>query len=96
MSEQSWSPETAAVVAGRPPHRAGAAVSPPVELTSTYVSWEPFGATDPGIYGRMNNATWLALEEAVGALERARPCASRPAWLRVRRCSAWYPRAAGW
>ncbi|HOQ52775.1 MAG TPA: aminotransferase class I/II-fold pyridoxal phosphate-dependent enzyme [Micropruina sp.] len=70
MSEQSWSPETAAVVAGRPPHRAGAAVSPPVELTSTYVSWEPFGATDPGIYGRMNNATWLALEEAVGALER--------------------------
>ncbi|MBK8445779.1 MAG: aminotransferase class I/II-fold pyridoxal phosphate-dependent enzyme [Micropruina sp.] len=69
MNEQSWSPETVAVVAGRPPHQPGAPVSPVVELTSTYVSWEPFGATDPGVYGRMNNATWRALEEAVGGLE---------------------------
>ncbi len=67
-SEQ-WSPATLAVIAGRPGRAAGDPVSPPVELTSTYVSWAPFGGTDPGIYGRMNNATWLALEEAVGALE---------------------------
>ena len=69
MTEDSWSAATRAVIAGRPPHEAGAAVSPPVELTSTYVSWEPFGGDDPGVYGRMNNATWRALEEALGALE---------------------------
>jgi cystathionine gamma-synthase len=69
MSEQTWSAETMAVVAGRPPHEAGAPVSPPVELTSTYGSWEPFGGTDPGVYGRMNNANWRDLEQAVGALE---------------------------
>ena len=69
MTQDSWSAATRAVIAGRPPHAAGAAVSPPVELTSTYVSWEPFGGNDPGIYGRMNNATWRALEDAVGSLE---------------------------
>lgn len=69
MNEQTWSAETMAVVAGRPPREAGAAVSPAVELSSTYMSWEPFGATDPGVYGRMNNATWRDLEQAVGALE---------------------------
>lgn len=69
MDHQSWSPETVAVVAGRPPRQPGSPVSPTVELTSTYVSWDPFGATDPGIYGRMNNATWQALEAAVGGLE---------------------------
>ena len=67
--DQRWSPATRAVIAGRPGRQAGDPVSPPVELTSTYVSWEPFGGTDPGIYARMNNATWLALEEAVGTLE---------------------------
>ena len=64
-----WSRETRAVIAGRPTRQAGAPVSPSVELTSTYLSWESFGATDPGVYGRMNNATWRDLEEAVGALE---------------------------
>ena len=64
-----WSPETRAVIAGRPARRAGAPVSPSVELTSTYLSWEAFGATDPGVYGRMNNATWRDLEEALGTLE---------------------------
>lgn len=64
-----WSPATRAVVAGRPAREAGAPVGPSVELTSTYVSWEPFGATDPGIYTRMNNANWRDLEQAVGVLE---------------------------
>ena len=69
VTEPQWSRATQAVIAGRPGRQPGDAVSPPVELTSTYVSWEPFGATDAGVYTRMNNATWLALEEAIGALE---------------------------
>lgn len=69
MSGQPWSAETMAVVAGRPPHEAGAPVSPAIELTSTYRSWEPFGGTDAGVYTRMNNANWRDLEAAVGALE---------------------------
>ncbi|MFT3862622.1 trans-sulfuration enzyme family protein [Micropruina sp.] len=67
--QQPWSAETMAVVAGRPPRRAGAPVSPVVELSSTYVSAEPFGSFDDGVYGRMNNACWRDLEAAVGALE---------------------------
>lgn len=64
-----WSPATRAVIAGRPAKQAGAPVSPVVELTSTYVSADPFGSFDAGVYTRMNNATWLDLEAAVGALE---------------------------
>ena len=56
MTDESWTPATRAVIAGRPPHEAGAAVS-------------PFGGNDPGVYGRMNTATWRALEDAVGSLE---------------------------
>ncbi len=64
-----WSAETWAVIAGRPAHQTGAPVSPPIELTSTYLSSGPLGATDIGVYGRSNNATWRALEDAIGVLE---------------------------
>jgi len=69
VTGESWAPATRAVVAGRPAHAVGAPVSPPLELSSTYVSWDSFGAHDQGVYGRMNNATWLALEDAIGSLE---------------------------
>ncbi len=65
----SWAPSTAAVVAGRPHPVPGAALNPPVVLTSTYVATDE--ATGPGdlVYGRWGNPTWLAFEEALGALE---------------------------
>jgi cystathionine gamma-synthase len=72
LTEESWAMATRAVVAGRPARAVGAPVNPAVELTSTYLSWDSFGATDPGVYGRMNNATWRALEDAVGGLEGGR------------------------
>lgn len=71
-SEHAWTRTTRAVIGGRPARRVGAPVSPPVEFTSTYLSHEPFGATDEGVYGRMNNATWRALEEVIGELESGR------------------------
>jgi cystathionine gamma-synthase len=61
-------PDTLAVVAGRPPRRPGAPVSPGVQLSSTFVG---AGVTPPGqaVYGRVHNDTWVALEQAIGALE---------------------------
>lgn len=60
-------PASVLVAAGRPARTPGASVSPPLELTSTYV------ATDAGVaYGRNGNATWTAFEDALGALEGGR------------------------
>src|SRR5207237_10939614 len=50
------------VTAGRP-EGDGAPLSTPVELSSTY------HAGGDVTYGREGNATWAALEEAIGALE---------------------------
>lgn len=73
MPDASFSPlapETIAVVGGRPARIPGAPVSPGLELSSTFVT--P-GDLDPGVplYGRSDNATWVALEAVVGALEGA-------------------------
>ena len=57
-------PASLVVAAGRPPRVPGAPVNPPVELSATYAA--PVAGTG---YGRNGNATWTALEEAVGALE---------------------------
>jgi cystathionine gamma-synthase len=57
-------PASLVVAAGRPPRVPGAAVNPPIELSATYAA--PLAGTG---YGRNGNATWTALEEAVGALE---------------------------
>jgi cystathionine gamma-synthase len=54
---------TIAVTAGRPAKGPGAAVNVPVELSSIYRQGGDV------IYGRESNPTWLAFEEAVGALE---------------------------
>jgi len=58
------SPASLVVAAGRPRRIPGASVNPPVELSATYAA--PQAGTG---YGRNGNATWTALEEAVGALE---------------------------
>ncbi|MFF2272278.1 trans-sulfuration enzyme family protein [Agromyces sp. NPDC058136] len=57
------SPETVAVVAGRPPHEPDAPMNVPVHLTSTYV------AGGEVAYGRYGNPSWTAFEDVLGALE---------------------------
>lgn len=47
---------------------ADAPLNPPVVFSSTYVGVDPAGVGEVG-YGRYGNATWSALEQAVGALE---------------------------
>ena len=62
-------PSTAVVSLGRPPREVGAALNPPIALTSTFVGWDtPDGDTDRG-YARFANASWEPLEAAVAALE---------------------------
>ena len=65
MAEPGLDPSTLAVTAGRGSREPGEPVNPPVELSSTFHYGAPFG------YGRSRNATWEALEGAVGALEGA-------------------------
>jgi cystathionine gamma-synthase len=60
-------PQTIAVRAGRPARTAGASLNPAVHLASTYVG--SHDTTETVGYGRDGNATWRALEEAIGALE---------------------------
>lgn len=62
-------PATRVVAMGRPDKVAGQPVSPPIELSSTYVT-APLGAAVP-IYGRIDNASWLGLETVIAELERA-------------------------
>ncbi|WP_448061435.1 trans-sulfuration enzyme family protein [Cellulomonas hominis] len=65
------SPSTYAVTAGRPPRTIGAAVNPPIVLSSTYVSErEP----RPGdlMYARADTETWGPFEEALAGLEGSR------------------------
>lgn len=64
------SPETVAVVAGRPPREQGEPVNLPLVLTSTYFSR---GAPEPGakLYARWDTETWNPLEGAVAELEGA-------------------------
>ncbi len=58
---------TVVVSAGRPAAAPGAPVNVPIELSSTYaVRPDAIG------YGRAENATWTAFEDALGALEGGR------------------------
>ena len=68
--DERWSPDTLAVAAGRPARAPGAPVGPPVELSSTFVGAGKVPTGQP-VYGRVDNATWSACEEAIGALEGA-------------------------
>jgi cystathionine gamma-synthase len=66
--DESISPATLAVTAGRPDRVPGAPVNPAVVLASTYVS---AGPPEPGVamYTRYDAPTWHPFEEALGALE---------------------------
>ena len=65
-------PATLVVTTGRPPRAPGAPVNVPVELSSTYAAQPDPQVTGALGYGRAENATWTAFEEAVGALEGGR------------------------
>ncbi|NNG40309.1 PLP-dependent transferase [Flexivirga sp. ID2601S] len=67
--DTAHSPATRLVGLGRPARQPGAPVSPPVELSSTFV------ADGPVNYGRSGNATWTAFEDVLGALEGGRALA---------------------
>lgn len=62
-------PQTIAVKAGRPQSDADEPLNTPLVMASTYVAG---GTTE---YGRYGNATWEALESAVGQLEGGRALA---------------------
>jgi cystathionine gamma-synthase len=64
--DPEWAPDTVAVQAGRPVRVPGAAMNPPITLSSTYVQ----DATVE--YGRDGNAGWAAFEAALGALDGGR------------------------
>ena len=57
------SPETIAIVAGRPHVGPDSALNPPISLNSTFTAGGAIG------YGRYGNETWAALEVAISALE---------------------------
>ena len=61
--DPAWSPETVAVLAGRPAAAPGAPMNVPIVLSSTYRHDAEVG------YGRDGNVGWGALEEALGVLE---------------------------
>jgi cystathionine gamma-synthase len=61
--DPAWSPETVAVLAGRPARDPGAPMNPPIALSSTYIQDALLE------YGRDGNAGWSALEAALGALD---------------------------
>lgn len=63
-------PATSVVTLGRPEKTKGAAVNPPLTLTSTYVGTEGVSA-DERVYARFTNASWEPLEEALGVLEKS-------------------------
>ena len=64
--DPEWAADTVAVQAGRPARVPGAAMNPPITMSSTYVH-------DASLeYGRDGNAGWGALEAALGALDGGR------------------------
>jgi cystathionine gamma-synthase len=64
--DATWSPDTVAVQAGRPPRTPGAPMNPSITLSTTYVH-------DAAVeYGRDGNAGWAGFEAALGALDGGR------------------------
>ena len=56
MPDDTWSPATTAVTAGRPPHEPDQPLNHPITMASTY------GATGDLEYGRYGNPTCAAFE----------------------------------
>lgn len=69
-SHEDLLPATSVVTLGRPEKIKGAAVNPPLTLTSTYVGTEGVSAEER-VYARFTNASWEPLEEALGVLEKS-------------------------
>ena len=67
--DKGLSPETVAITAGRPTVGPDSSLNHPISLNSTFVAGGAVG------YGRYGNETWLALEEAISALEGGRTLA---------------------
>lgn len=63
VSDASFHTSTRLVAGGRPAREPGAPVSPPLELSSTYIAGAPVN------YARSGNRTWTAFEETLGDLE---------------------------
>jgi cystathionine gamma-synthase len=59
-------PATVAVTAGRPPHETDNPLNTPITMASVYIAGGDLE------YGRYDNPTWTAFEEALGALEGGR------------------------
>ena len=57
---------TRLVAGGRPERVPGGSISPPLELSSTYIADGPVG------YARGGNRTWTAFEDTLGSLEGGR------------------------
>ena len=68
-SPKNLRPETIVITAGRPEVGPDSLLNQPISLNSTFVAGGEVG------YGRYGNETWLALEEAISALEGGRTLA---------------------
>lgn len=63
-------PDTIVVETGRPQRTDGAAVNPPIDLSSTFVSTGDISAS-PYAYARFDTPAWTPFEEALGQLEHS-------------------------
>ena len=69
MSTFSSSKSATGVVSlGRPPRVDGAAVNPPIAMSSTFVG-SGYVTAENRVYARFSNAAWEPLEDAIGQLE---------------------------
>ena len=59
---------TRVVSLGRPPRVDGAAVNPPIAMSSTFVG-SGYVTAENRVYARFSNAAWEPLEDAIGQLE---------------------------
>lgn len=66
----AYASETVVVETGRPPRVDGAAVNPPIDLSSTFVSSGDI-ENSPFAYARFDTPAWTHFEEALAELEHA-------------------------
>ena len=69
-ARSDFAPDTIVVESGRPQRTDGAAVNPPIDLSSTFVSTGDITAS-PYAYARFDTPAWTLFEEALGQLEHS-------------------------
>ncbi|WP_062241395.1 trans-sulfuration enzyme family protein [Brevibacterium epidermidis] len=69
-ASSDFAPDTLIVETGRPQRAYGAAVNPPIDLSSTFVSAGDITAS-PYAYARFDTPAWTPFEEALGQLEHS-------------------------